>query len=175
MKEQYKRIKDFIEKTNRKVYIFDLDGTISDGTHRLHKLPTKDLHLTESWSEFNLLSKFDAPIKSTIQVMNALTDSNDVVIILTGRSDEVKCETVDWFNANFCCYDWLVMRSANDNRKDAIIKEEFLRYIGLERIIAAWDDSPNVIKHFRSLGITTYQVCEYDKPHAHLQSHGVDK
>ncbi len=35
------------------IVIVDLDGTLSDGMHRLHLLPTKDLHLTESWSEFN--------------------------------------------------------------------------------------------------------------------------
>ncbi len=37
--------------------IVDFDGTLSDGKHRLHLLPTKDLHLTESWSEFNSASK----------------------------------------------------------------------------------------------------------------------
>ena len=55
-----------------KVYILDFDGTLSDGTHRLDKLPTTDLHLTESWSEFNELAIYDKPIESTIQVMNAI-------------------------------------------------------------------------------------------------------
>lgn len=32
----------------RRVAIFDFDGTLSDGSGRLHLLPTKDLHLTEA-------------------------------------------------------------------------------------------------------------------------------
>ena len=77
---------------NRNICIFDLDGTLSDGTHRLHLLPKKDLHLTESWSEFNGASIGDSPIQSTIDVANALYRSGMTVIILTGRSDEVKTD-----------------------------------------------------------------------------------
>ena len=158
----------------QKVYCFDFDGTLSDGTHRMHKLPTKDLHLTESWLEFNQLSKFDDPIHDTIDVMNSLFDSGAYIIILSGRSDDVFEESTQWLNDAGAKYNYLVMRQADDNRKDTIIKEEFLRYIGLHRITAAFDDSPNVVAHFRSLGITTYQVCDYgDKLHAGLGSHGV--
>ena len=160
--------------TNGGIAIIDLDGTLSDGTHRLHLLPTKDLHLTESWSEFNGAAIGDSPIQNTIDVVNALWYSGMGVIILTGRSDEVETDTMIWLDRYKVKYDYMIMRRASDNRKDTVIKEEALRAIGLDNIVCAFDDSPNVIKHFRSLGITTYQVTEYDKPHAHLQSHGVE-
>lgn len=157
------------------VFIFDLDGTLADGKHRLDKLPTKDMHLTESWLEFNQLSAHDTPIEETVQVMNMLYKAGAFIIILTGRSDDVVEETTAWLQSAGAEYQVLVMRGREDNRKDTIIKEEFLRYIGLERITAAWDDSPKVIEHFRGLGITTYQVCDYgDKLHSGLESHGVD-
>lgn len=177
MNQLYAMIKNHLETlaVNRNVYIFDYDGTLSDVSHRIYKLPTKDLHLTESWSEFNRLSEYDEPIEPTIQVMNSLYDSGAFIIILTGRSVEV-CEiSTQWLHDAGAKYHVMVMRRASDNRKDTIIKEEFLRYIGLHRITAAWDDSPNVISNFRSLGITTYHVCDYgDKAHAGLGSHGVD-
>lgn len=157
------------------VAIFDLDGTLSDGKHRLHLLPTKDLHLTESWYEFNLAAKDDAPIRDTLNVMEAMYGAGYCVIILTGRSDAVYDETVKWLADNGATYDWLIMRRDSDNRKDTVIKEEVLRAIGLDRIVACWDDSPNVIKHMRGLGLTVYQVIEYDKPHSHLKSHGVEE
>lgn len=160
---------------NKGVVIVDLDGTLSDGTHRLHLLPTKDLHLTESWSEFNGAAIGDKPIQNTIDVVNALWKAGMLVIILTGRSDEVETDTMIWLDRHRVKYDYMIMRRASDNRKDTVIKEEVLRAIGMKHIVCAFDDSPNVIKHFRSLGITTYQVTEYDKPHAHLQSHGVEK
>lgn len=178
MNKMYTMIKHELNTTeiNVPVYVFDYDGTLSDGSNRLHKLPTKYLHLTQSWSEFNRLSEYDQPIESTIQVMNSLYDSGAYIIILTGRSDEV-CEiSTQWLHDAGAKYNVMVMRQADDNRKDTIIKEEFLRYIGLHRITAAFDDSPSVIAHFRSLGITTYQVCDYgDNLHSGLNSHGVDK
>lgn len=157
------------------IAIVDLDGTLSDGTHRLHLLPTKDLHLTESWSAFNGAAIGDKPIQNTIDVVNMLWKAGMGVIILTGRSDEVETDTLIWLDRYKVKFDHLIMRRAEDNRKDTVIKEEVLRAIGLEHIKCAFDDSANVVKHFRSLGITTYQVTEYDKPHAHLQSHGVDE
>lgn len=156
------------------VAIVDLDGTLSDGKHRLHLLPTKDLHLTESWREFNKAAVNDKPIQSTIDVVRNLWRAGMGVVILTGRSDEVETDTILWLDRHKVKYDWLIMRRAEDNRKDTVIKEEVLRAIGLHHITCAFDDSPSVISHFRSLGITTYQVTEYDKPHAHLQSHGVE-
>lgn len=157
------------------VVIVDYDGTLSDGTHRLHLLPKKDLHLTESWSEFNEAAKHDTPIADTIAIVNGLWVYGFSVIILTGRSDEVEADSYDWLYRNGVKYDFMIMRRATDNRKDTVIKEEVLRAIGLDKITCAFDDSPNVIKHFRNLGITTYQVTEYDKPHSHLQSHGVEE
>lgn len=176
MNQLYTMIKHHLVnvKPNQPVYIFDYDGTLSDGSHRLDKLPTKDLHLTESWHEFNSLAEFDQPISDTITVMNGLHASGAFIIILTGRSDSVVEMSTQWLHDAGAKYDVMVMRGADDNRKDTIIKEEFLRYIGLHRITAAWDDSPKVIEHFRGLGITTYAVCDYgNQSHAHLQSHGV--
>lgn len=157
------------------VAIVDLDGTLSDGTHRLHLMPTKDLHLTESCSEFNKAAVNDKPIQSTIDVVRNLWRAGMGVVILTGRSDEVETDTILWLDLHKVKYDLLIMRRAEDNRKDTVIKEEVLRAIGLHHITCAFDDSPNMISHFRSLGITTYQVTEYDKTYSHLQSHGVDE
>lgn len=160
-------------------YIFDLDGTLADGTHRLHLLPKNDLHITESWIEFNKACIHDAPIRSTIDVMNMIydacekADEGDQVIVLTGRSDDADRESIEWLGDMGCKYHRLVMRNKADNRPDTTIKEEFLRSIGLENIVACWDDSVKVIRHFRSLGLTVYQVCEYeDANRVDLQSHG---
>lgn len=160
----------------RRVAIFDFDGTLSDGSKRLHLLPTKDLHLTESWSEFNRAAKYDDPIQSTIEVMNSLHQAGVWVIILTGRSDEVRYESELWLQRHGAQYDYLIMRPHTDNRKDTVMKEEAMRAIGIENILAAWDDSPQIIPLFRSLGITTYAVVDYgDNVHNHLKSHGVDE
>ena len=161
-----------------KVVIFDLDGTLADGSGRLHLLPTKDLHLTDSWTEFNKACVWDRPIWDTIDVCNSLEESGMWVIVLTGRSDIVRVETEAWLKENNVNYNELIMRPHDDNRKDTVIKEEVINQIRSEghQIVAAWDDSPNVVSHFRSLGITTYQVCDYGDTmqRTDLHSHGVE-
>lgn len=145
---------------NKEIVIVDYDGTLSDGTHRLHLLPTKDHHLTSAWLEFNQASIDDTPHQDTIDVVNALKRAGKVIVILTGRSDAVMDSSEKWLDDNKCQFDYLVMRDAEDNRKDTVIKEEFLRAVGLNRILCAYDDSPSVIAHFRAMGITTYAVTE---------------
>lgn len=159
------------------IIIVDLDGTLADGRWRLHLLPTKDRHLTESWREFNAAAGGDDPIWSTIDVVKGLQRAGYFIIVLTGRSNSAEAITRVWLDNIGLKPDLLKMRDHSDNRKDTIIKEEFLRQVGLHRIVCAFDDSPEVIRHFRSLGITTYAVVEYDNLHERedLKSHGVDK
>lgn len=158
------------------VVIMDLDGTLACGKHRLHKLPRKDLHLTESWREFNMMAGDDAPISATIAINNGLHLADFTIVILSGRSDEAEELTLEWLRRHGVKYDHLLMRRASDNRKDTVMKEEALRTIGLDRIVCAYDDSPLVVAHMRSLGIQVYQVCDYgDSNRQDLASNGVEE
>ena len=159
-----------------KTVIWDLDGTLADGRHRLHLLPTKDYDKTESWTEFNLASIWDSPFPDNIEVCNlfAFGDYYNVVI-LTGRSDVARRITEDWLDSHGVRYNELVMRSQSDNRKDTVIKEEYLRSIGLENILCCFDDLPHVAYHLRSLGLTCHLVTHYEEQRTDLVSHGDDE
>jgi len=158
----------------KNVIIWDLDGTLADGRHRLHLLPTKNYDKTESWTEFNLAAIDDLPFQDNIALCNLLMETHHTVI-LTGRSDIARAITVQWLRDNGVQYDNLVMRSQSDNRKDTVIKEEFLRSIGLENILCCFDDLPHVAYHLRSLGLTCHLVTHYDTMRTDLISHGDDK
>lgn len=146
------------------VVIWDLDGTLADGRHRLHLLPSKaDSNKTEGWLEFNKASKFDLPFVENIKLMNTLFDAGLKSIIVTGRSDHVIDDTQEWLYRHGCKYHKLIMRSKDDNRKDTEFKEEVLREIGLSNILCAFDDLEHIAKHFRSLGITCHLVTHYDE------------
>lgn len=154
--------------------IWDLDGTLADGRHRLHLLPKKDYHLTESWTEFNLAAIDDTPFQDNIAVCNALASQCYRIIVLTGRSDIARDITVEWLNTHNVWYDELIMRKQTDNRKDVQIKEEHLREIGLDRILCAFDDLPHVAYHMRGLGLTCHLVTHYEELRTDLVSHGED-
>jgi len=157
------------------IIIWDLDGTLACGKHRLHLLPTEDLHLTESWEEFNLASWADNPIQDNIRLMQELHKAGYITVILTGRSDIARDMTEDWLDKHGIQYDHMKMREATDNRKDTVIKEEYLRKLGLDRILCCFDDLPQVASHMRSLGLTCHLVTEYTEQRNDLKSHGVDK
>lgn len=159
----------------KNVVIFDLDGTLADGRHRLHALPKVDPHLPRSWDEFNKLAIYDKPIKDNIRLCNLLSICQHI-IILTGRNEIVRKETEQWLSDNKVFYDELIMRGLDDDRKDIHTKEEVIKKLGVDNILCAFDDLPHVVKHFRSLGITTHQVTEHeDEGRVDLQSHGRDE
>lgn len=159
---------------NKDIVLFDLDGTLADGRHRLHLLPKKDYHLTDSWTEFNLAAIDDAPLWDNILLCNAMAVVGYKVIILTGRSDVARDITIAWLHKHTVRFDELIMRKQTDNRKDVQIKEEHLREIGLDRILCAFDDLPHVAYHMRGLGLTCHLVTHYEELRTDLVSHGED-
>lgn len=144
--------------------IFDLDGTLACGKHRLHLLPRpEDSHRTESWDDFNLACANDAPITDNIVLCRDLYHAYEV-IILTGRCDVSMEQTKGWLAEHSVPHDRLIMRPASDNRRDIEFKDQALREIGLDRIRCCFDDLEHVARHIRSLGVTCYLVTHYDEP-----------
>ncbi len=159
----------------KNVIIVDLDGTLADGTHRLHLMPPMELRdKTHCWDEFNLAAGGDAPIQDTIDIVNALYDSYTIVI-LTGRCDVAQDITIDWLEEHEVYYDDLIMRESGDHRTDVTIKEEVLRSIGLENIVACYDDLPHVVDHIRELGLTCYHVAAVNNFYADRNKDAGDK
>lgn len=145
-------------------YVFDLDGTLADGRHRLHLLPHADVaHKTQSWDTFNLAADKDMPFLDNIALMNQLYQLGKRIIILTGRCDIAKHITEKWLWEHGCNFNQLIMRPQDDHRKDIQFKEEKLKEIGLQRIVACFDDLEHVAKHIRSLGVTCHLVTHYDE------------
>lgn len=152
------------------IVIFDLDGTLACGQHRLHLLPkAEDAGRTEAWDEFNLAAGGDKAIEDNIKVLRSLHAYGFRIIVLTGRCDVAREITLDWLKANYVSFDQLIMRPAGDHRKDIEFKEEKLRAIGLDKILCCFDDLEHVAKHIRSLGVTCHLVTHYDTPKVHTQ------
>lgn len=154
----------------KRTVVFDLDGTLACGKHRLHLLPQEaDAHRTEAWDGFNLASGDDAPIEDNIKLLRHLWTLGLHVIILTGRCDVARDVTLGWLKSNRVGHNQLIMRPAADHRRDIEFKEEKLREIGLDRILCCFDDLEHVAKHIRSLGVTCHLVTHYDTPKVHTK------
>lgn len=155
---------------SKDVIIWDLDGTLACGKHRLHLLPKpEDAGHTSGWLRFNMEAGKDAPIQDNIDLMNTQAMAQYTIIILTGRSDDALEITLGWLKRHRVPYTSLIMRPKGDHRKDVVFKEEKLRTIGLDNILCCFDDLEHVVKHIRSLGVTCHQVTHYDNDrHGHV-------
>lgn len=140
------------------VYVFDIDGTLADCSHRLHHIQ-KD---PKDWAAFFAACADDKPIKHIIDLAIALDQHRDVVFV-SGRSDECRLSTEAWLAEHVFNYR-LYMRKAGDHRDDDVVKLELLaelRADGFEPIMA-FEDRARVVKAFRDAGVPVAQVAPGD-------------
>lgn len=132
--------------------VFDVDGTLACIGDR------------NPYDSKNCL--VDKPNHSIIALNKFISrgDKNVKIFVFSGRSDDSRKETIEWLRVNQVFYDELFMRQGSDNRKDAIIKQEmFDAHIkGKYNVLFAVDDRNQVVRLWRSLGITCLQVAPGD-------------
>lgn len=156
----------------RPLYIFDLDGTLADAEHRIHHISGAK----KDWPAFFAACSRDKPITSAITTMGALQRGGAECWIWTGRSDEVRVQTVAWLARSgimtFTVWkkfgrapERFQMRKAGDHRPDHVIKYEWLA--GLEspernRLTAVFEDRARVVEMWREAGVPCFQVAPGD-------------
>jgi phosphoglycolate phosphatase-like HAD superfamily hydrolase len=141
-----------------KCYLFDIDGTIADCSHRVHHIENKD------WRAFFAACGDDAPIPHIIELAQDLTSAGRVIVYVSGRSDECRRQTSIWLGRHELPAGALYMRKAGDHRPDNLVKAELLDQViadGFEPIMA-FDDRNQVVKMWRERGVPCAQVAEGD-------------
>lgn len=162
----------------RKCYVFDLDGTLCDITHRLHFIkPPENYNEDEKakfkpdWRAFFAACVDDKPIPHMLMLYETIVCCHNVkdAVIVSGRSDEVRIQTVNWLVDHSSFIDGLrmetlYMRKAGDHRPDYKVKEEILELMrkdGWEPIMV-FDDRKQVVDMWRKNGIPCLQVADGD-------------
>ena len=144
------------------IYLFDIDGTIADITHRLHFLQKNSNDAVADWRGFFKACPDDKPIPEVIEVLQSLTSYSNSLIGVTGRSDEIREETETWLYRNNILFNNLLMRKAGDHREDTIVKSEMLDQIlkdrKIEEIGGVFEDRQQVVDMFRARGLRVFQV-----------------
>ncbi len=151
-----------------KTAIFDLDGTLADINHRVHFVR----HGNKRWDKFFAECVNDLPINSVIALNHYLTAprklgvfNNPKIIIVSGRSDEVRKESEDWLATHGIIYDQLIMRPAGDYTPDDKLKEAILDKLLAEghEILFTVDDRQRVVDMWRRRGITCLQCAAWEE------------
>lgn len=144
-----------------KVYVFDLDGTLADVTHRLHHIEKKP----KDWQAFFDACDKDAPIQWVVDLFQQVVfcaGDDAWVIILSGRAEHTRAKTEAWLKKHAIVgHEKLIMRKAGDFRPDEIIKPELLQGFLDEHPNAAVefivDDRQRVVDMWRAKGYNVLQ------------------
>jgi phosphoglycolate phosphatase-like HAD superfamily hydrolase len=141
-------------------YIFDIDGTLADCSHRIHLIEMTP----KRWDEFFALCSMDRPIAHIIELARVLSKSGAGIVYVSGRSDQCRYETEAWLRAHKVPAGPLYMRKRGDHRDDDIIKLELLEQLRADGFdpIMAFDDRNRVVAAWRSAGIPCAQVAPGD-------------
>lgn len=130
--------------------IVDIDGTLAANTGG------------RGWYEYDRVGEdtVHGHIKS---IVRKYVDELSIFMV-SGRYDNCKDITKDWLDDHAIPYTDLIMRETDDNRCDAIVKQElFEKYIEPHyNVLFVLDDRDRVVKMWRELGIPCLQVAEGD-------------
>lgn len=146
-------------------FIVDLDGTIMDGSHRIHLIPPIELASNaRSWDAFNNACFDDTPMRDTIEMINAMVSAGHKALFVTGRNECAYKQTVKWLEKHIEWFDIendevLLMRDLNDHCKPIDVKIHKIQVLAEQYdILFAIDDDHAIVEQIRKLGIPAWHV-----------------
>jgi len=141
-----------------KTVIFDLDGTLADIDHRRHLV----MQEPKNWDEFYARCVNDTPNLPVVEMFQRLAEGGYIMIVCSGRREEVRKETYQWLRKYGIKPDLLIMRPYEDHTPDDELKGKWVEMLNKKDILCVFDDRDKVVAMWRSKGITCFQVAEGD-------------
>ncbi len=145
--------------------IFDLDGTLSNNSHRLYLIKQSP----PDWDNYTKQCILDTPILPLINIYQQLERDGKHMIILSGRCDSMRQQTESWLEvAGVKNYAELLMRPQGDYTADVTLKQNWVeKTLGLNpATTVAYDDLDHNCEMFSGLGMLTYKVGAYSNASA---------
>ena len=149
---------DVLMKLKDKVpcYVFDLDGTLCNVSHRRQWVATKP----KNWDAWNAGISEDVPNVPVLDALHTLSGSFRIVLV-SGRGSEYRVQTEEWLKKYRISYDALFMRAAGDFRADDEIKSELADQVEKDyRILGVFDDRKRVVDMWIKRGIFVFDVSQ---------------
>ena len=143
--------------------IFDLDGTLAliDKRREVSTKPNGRLDWGKFFDPSNI--KLDEPNPPVIKTAQLFAEQGFNIVILSGRSNKTEVATRSWLSKNKVPFDKLIMRDSETNHftPDWVLKKNMLdEQLDINDVFLVVDDRDRVVKLWRSLGLTTFQVAD---------------
>lgn len=136
--------------------IVDLDGTLADCSDRQHFIKGDK----KNWDGFHEAGCRAEPIQHIVVMVNALAMAGFKIVILTGRNGKYRVGTEAWLNRHVPKWNRLIMRVDDDFRSSVEVKGEILAQMVPQRVLAIFEDQPELVKLGRHMGYTVLQVAD---------------
>ncbi len=149
------------EPSSTRVIIFDIDGTLANVDHRLHHLERRK----KDWDAFFAAAPKDEPHDEIVYLNRLLwEDEDNRIIVVTGRPDDQRDDTVAWLDRHAIRYHDIFFRRRNDHREDSVVKADILDAIRRRHgePYLVFEDRSRVVKMWRDNGIRCLQVAPGD-------------
>ena len=142
-----------------KAIIVDLDGTLADIRVRLKHLQGSK----KDWKSFNKSIETDDLHEWCREILLRFCNDHKIIVV-SGRTDELKSETTKWLKKFDVPFDFLFMRKKNDFRSDNLIKLEiYEKHIKDQfHILFVLDDRQKVVDMWRAQGLVVLQCAPGD-------------
>ena len=144
----------------KRIIGFDMDGTLANFEHRKEDF----LYSPKDWSEINNKSLKDPPHDELLYLNRLLgEDEDNIVIIITARSEASRKHTERWLLNNDVIYKKIYMRDIGDYRPDYEVKLDLAKKVYEEygeKLYLVFEDNPQVCDMWRKNNIKCLQVEE---------------
>ena len=150
-------------KGMKNTIIFDLDGTLAliDKRREVSTKPNGKLDWGKFFNSTNI--KLDEPNLPVIKMAQLFSEQGFNIVILSGRSNKTETATRSWLSKNKVPFNKLIMRDSETDHftPDWVLKKNMLdENLDINDVFLVVDDRDRVVKLWRSLGLTTFQVAE---------------
>ena len=137
-------------------YVFDLDGTLCNVTHRRQWIATQPKNW-DAWNAGISEDKLNTPVYDALSALSMAFP----IILVSGRGEEYRQITEEWLERHDVTYHQLVMRPAGDFRPDDEIKSELADQVEKNyRILGVFDDRKRVVDMWIKRGIFVFDVSQ---------------
>jgi len=138
------------DKSLPEAYIFDIDWTLA------HMSGRSPYDYSKVWTDI-----VDKDVRDLLKIIE---NTWREIIIVSWRKDDCRDETIEWISDNVTQYFQLFMRKSDDSRCDSIVKREIAEKYILPKcnVRGVFDDRDRVVKAWREMGLTCFQVAYWD-------------
>ncbi|MER7890646.1 AAA family ATPase [Micromonospora sp. NPDC094482] len=133
------------------IVLVDIDGTVA-------------LNVSRSPYDMTRVGE-DQPNEAVIAAVRAMHAAGYAVVFCSGRDASARADTEAWLRRHVRVpYLALHLRAVGDRRKDSVVKREiYEREVrGRYRVVGVFDDRMQVVRMWRALGLTVFQVADGD-------------